>query len=80
MSWSNMQNKKRDWPKILADLRTAGFLTYKVAVHVGCKWDTVKAWECGNSEPRYSQGITILEMYEETFGRTAGAEKEIVES
>lgn len=70
-----MTKPKRDWPRILADLRQAGFFTYKVAVKCDAKWDSVKNWENGIGEPRYSTGVCILELYREVIGRTAGAEK-----
>ena len=65
---------RRDWPKILADLRAAGYLTYKISCRVQAKWDTVKRWELGLAEPRHSDGELILEMYREVFRRTADAQ------
>ena len=75
-----MTKPKRDWPKILADLRAAGYVHYKLHLILGVARSSLEYWEQGKCEPRYSQGVKILEIYRSHFGHTESAFKEMAES
>lgn len=61
---------KRDWPKIMRELRARGLTPYKVATVLGCSHCTAQNWEKGG-EPGHAFGEALILLYEATFGRRA---------
>lgn len=57
---------KRDWPKILQDLKDRGYTTYKVSLALRSRWEKVKSWEMG-SEPKHCDGEALIAFYEEVI-------------
>lgn len=56
-------NTKHNWPEILEALNRKGYTIYKVSVIIGKRWDSVRSWGRG-SEPKYSDGKALLDLYE----------------
>lgn len=50
-----------DGRRILDDLADAGWSIYRVAQHLGRKWDTVNRWR--DTEPRYSDAKALLDLH-----------------
>jgi hypothetical protein len=52
-----------DFKKVIADIEAAGITPYKLSVMMHRKWDKVKRWKAGTSEPAYYEGCMLLEIY-----------------
>lgn len=53
---------KRDWAKMMADLRAMGLTPYKVALIVGCSPCTAQNWEKGG-EPGHAYGDALIRLH-----------------
>lgn len=59
-----------DWPRVMRELRAAGWTPYKVALTLCCEHPTAYSWEKG-SEPRHSLGAALLNLHRAVCGQEA---------
>jgi hypothetical protein len=65
-------SNKRDWFKIVTDLERAGMNLDQQAIEAGVKSkSTVHYWKMG-TEPSYSSGTSLIEVYKTVIGTTEG--------
>lgn len=58
-----------DWFRILADLQKHGLNNMCVSRALGIPPRTLGSWKNDGSEPRYSDGATLIQLWAETTGR-----------
>ena len=51
-----------DWFRIISDLERAGWTHARIGKHHGVHPTTITAWKRG-IEPRYSDGVKLLELH-----------------
>lgn len=56
--------QKRDWPKIIAELESAGITIYKISLMCHRTFNAVKNWKAGAS-PKHYEGEMLLAIHAE---------------
>lgn len=66
-------SNKRDWFKIVTDLERAGMGLEQQAVEAGVKSkSTIFNWKTEISEPAFSSGMNLIDVYSTVIGTTEG--------
>ncbi len=55
-------NHKIDWAEVIEEIRKTGVTPWDLSIALDVHYETVRAWQAGRSEPRYSVAMTILEL------------------
>lgn len=62
-----------DWFKVVTDLERAGMSLGQQAIDAGARSkSTVHYWKIGNSEPSFSKGMNLIDVYKTVIGTTEG--------
>lgn len=59
-----------DWPRLMREMRAAGWTPYKVAMTICADHATAYSWEKG-SEPRHGYGAALLTLHRTVCGLEA---------
>jgi hypothetical protein len=54
--------------RLLHELEVAGWTIYRIADHLGRKWDTVNRWR--SVEPRFSDAQAVIKLHGEVCSTT----------
>jgi ribosome-binding protein aMBF1 (putative translation factor) len=58
-----MSTVRIDWFRIITDLQRAGLSHKQQALEIGVDEKTIRNWQAQRTEPRYSYGARLLDIY-----------------